>query len=156
MKCPHCSYEPKEGKFASRSLRSHITQKHPQEWTKELAKPALEASNQTKEPAVNSGEVTFFSPRLPFLTVIVTPGEWRMVSGPAGDKMVSVDGLTAEFDNGIYKTADPTIIAYLSGDKETAKKLGLVDKNGRARVYDDPRFPIFTEKLLHSYGEKRA
>lgn len=155
MKCEFCPFDSKPGKFEAKNLKMHVSKKHPSTLLGsgpiEVApKPAKVETKTTKSVESPSQEVIFYSSKHPFMTVVVKPTEWRLVSGPAGEKFTPVEGLIVEFDNGTYKTSDPVIIAYLEGDLAKAKEYGLVDKNGKPRVYNDTRSPILSDRQLRS------
>lgn len=151
MKCPDCLYTSKEGKFESRNLLLHRAKMHDPDRPKNVVKltpkaeQPLEIKTLEPKPPV---DVIFYCPRHPFITVIVVPDEWRMVTTPNGEKLMPVPGLKAEFDSGAFTTTNPLIIAYLEGDVEEAKKLGLVDTGGRPRVYKDARSPIISNRQM--------
>lgn len=148
MKCGFCPFESKAGPYEQRALNNHLRKHQPKE-------EKVEVHEISKAPAVE-GEVSFYSPRLPFIQIVVVPSEWRLVEGPAGAKQYPVEGITVEFDNGRYVTSNPKIIAYLEGNKEEAKKLGLVDKKGDPRVYNDPKFPILSDRKMREMATKGA
>jgi hypothetical protein len=74
-----------------------------------------------------TGEVTFQSPKFPFLRVVVRPEDYQVIEvSPGRTKLRPVPGKRAEFDNGIFKTSDPEIISFIkdryrSSNPETAR-----------------------------------
>jgi hypothetical protein len=71
-----------------------------------------------KEPAAPSSptkEVIFRSPRIRGLRIIVSPSFNRVVETPTGNYVTRVPGKVVEFKDGMYKTSDPEIIAFLDG-----------------------------------------
>jgi hypothetical protein len=84
----------------------------------------------TPEEAKEAKFVTFRSPRIKSLRIVVVPSMNRVIETPTGNYVTRVDGKTAEFVDGIYRTNDPEIIECLT--KYSANK-----KNARYPVISD-------------------
>jgi hypothetical protein len=75
-------------------------------------------------PKKKEREVTFFSPRAKEQAIVVIPVEWLTQETPAGSRTIQSKGKIAQFIDGIFRTSDPEIVAYLTN------------------VYTDKRFPV--------------
>lgn len=161
MKCKYCDHEVKDGRFADRNLKLHETAKHRSmtipptalEKLTEAVPPIVPAIKNSEAPAVEENpEVIFYCANLPFQTVIIQPTEWKLVqAGPAGEKWMPIEGVMVEFDNGILRSRDPLVIAYLEGDRAKTKALGVTGKNGEGRIYDDPKHPILSDRQMRGF-----
>jgi len=133
--CPECGRECKNA--ASRG--SHRRFAHKVIGTARI--PRVGDLGSSPPPEASRGEgvrpssVTFRSPMSAALRIVVAPSYWTEVVTPAGNKRVVVPGKTAEFQNGLFKTADPEIIDYLENK------------------YKDDRYPIFSDSKLREMGK---
>lgn len=114
-----------------------------------VATPAPRQSEAEFAKAVEvetTSTVTFLSARAPALRIQFKPTRIIRSKEGGGEVMDFMEGIEIEFQNGRFETDDPKIIAYLEGNRPEAKRLGVVDKSGKPRVYDDPRYPVISSR----------
>lgn len=75
--------------------------------------------------------VRFLSTRAPSLFLVIKPTQYRVISTPAGEQPILVEGKSVQFQNGEFETDDPEIIRYLE------------------EKYTDQRFPIISMRKAH-------
>jgi hypothetical protein len=81
-------------------------------------------------------EVTYRSPRIKGLRLVVTPTFNRIIETPTGNYVTRVAGKTVEFKEGFYKTSDPEIIAFLNRYTKTksAARYPVISSDEIARM----------------------
>jgi hypothetical protein len=89
------------------------------------------------EMAPPSKFITYRSPRIKGLRIIVRPSFNRTIETPTGNYVTRVEGKVAEFKNGLFTTDDPEVIEFL--DKFSRNK-----KNAR--------YPIISSEQMREMG----
>lgn len=84
--------------------------------------------------------VIYRSPRVRDLRIVVTPSFNKIIDGPAGSYITRVQGKTAEFRDGVFRTNDPEIIEYLN--QYSQKK-----ENGRYPIISMDEIEKMRERL---------
>lgn len=97
--------------------------------------------------------VTFYCRKAPQMRIIFDPARKR--NNNATGETELTEGIDIQFDGGVYRTDDEQIIAFLEGDEEAARRLGMVSRNRKVRVYKDPRYPIVSSRQLDDAAKMR-
>jgi hypothetical protein len=96
--------------------------------------PEHPRGEMAKATPLPSKTVTYRSPRVRSLRVIIKPSFWTQVNTPQGSHVIKVEGKVAEFKDGRFTTDDPEIIEVLN-------------------KYSNRRFPVISEDAIREMGK---